>query len=152
MMGLFDMSSSSSSSSSTVTANEVDRFAPRPGDLRSFRVLWELLSRWTTPATVELILDYRRGGREDRHPSPMVDPSSHVAKNDDRDAASLTRNDVDIGASRRGGIMSMLKMHVPRSLSELIRARRANGHDAFENVDQKCVERRLADGALCTRL
>ncbi|KAL3775359.1 hypothetical protein ACHAW5_006501 [Stephanodiscus triporus] len=39
----------------------------------------------------------------------------------------------------------MLKMNVPRSLSELRRARTANARDGVEIIDRKNVEQRLAD-------
>ena len=38
-------------------SQDVDDFHPEA--LRSFRVLWELLARWATPSTVDLVLGYR---------------------------------------------------------------------------------------------
>ncbi|KAL3803261.1 hypothetical protein ACHAW5_011233 [Stephanodiscus triporus] len=115
-------------------SQDVDDFHPEA--LRSFRVLWELLAQWATPSTVDLVLGYR-GKCE--IPS-RVHPRRHDAEGYDSATASLARNDVDIGASRRAGIISMLKMNVPRSLSKLRRARAANARDGVEIIDRKNVE------------
>ena len=120
-------------------SQDVDHFHPEA--LRSFRVLWELLARWATPSTVDLVLSYRG---QCKIPS-RVDQRKHDAEGEESATASPARNDVDIGASRRAGIMSMLKMNVPRSLSELRRARTANARDGVEIIDRKNVEQRLAD-------
>jgi len=68
-----------------------------------------------------------------------------------------TRNTVDIGASRLASIMSMLKMNLPRSLSELKKMhnqRCSNATDpslgqeegaAGETIDQQTAEQCLTD-------
>jgi len=136
--------------------DDVDRPHRPGGGPRSFRVLWELLARWATPSTVGLVLDYRSGCER----PPMRAAVDRRGEDDDDDDAgggigpatvsylAAARNDVDIGASRRAGIMSMAKMHVPRSMSELkVAARGAgpNSRDGNDNVDRKNVEQRLAD-------
>ena len=120
------------------------------GGLRSFRILWDLLARWATPSTVDLVLDYQRGGRG--HPAARHDRGPGGGGGSASDAASPSRNDVDVGASRRAGIMSMLRMHVPRSLAELGRARGVSTYAREDGagagvvvVDRKSADQRLAD-------
>jgi hypothetical protein len=80
----------------------------------------------------------------------------HGSSSKETTAATVPRNDVDIGASRQAGIMSMLKMHVPRALAELQRIQQRgevilvnNNNTAREEENngignQKLVEQRLA--------
>ncbi|KAL3770544.1 hypothetical protein ACHAWU_007816 [Discostella pseudostelligera] len=111
-------------------------------NLRSFRILWELLSRWATPSTVELVLHFQGN----RSPSPHQDLGSSTNPpleqcTTDVETSECSRNSVNIGASRQASIMSMLKMHIPRSLSELMMMQRGTEN----RIDQRKAEQRLAD-------
>ena len=103
-------------------------------ELRPFRVLWELLARWATPATIELVLVYQ-GHKEQ---SEDISPAS--SEEEKSNSGCPARNAVDIGASRQAGIMSMLKMNIARCLSELKQV-----DSCTEGIDQRKVEQRLAD-------
>mmetsp|Transcript_33962 Transcript_33962/g.71439 ORF Transcript_33962/g.71439 Transcript_33962/m.71439 type:complete len:238 (-) Transcript_33962:138-851(-) len=133
-------------------------------EVRSFRTLWDLLTRWATPSTIELVLGYQ--GKDYEHPAVRMDETTTI--NDPLDSSTeeektnedfSTRNTVDIGASRLASIMSMLKMNLPRSLSELKKMhnqqRHSNATDPSpgqeegatggETIDQRKAEQRLAD-------
>mmetsp|Transcript_8426 Transcript_8426/g.15334 ORF Transcript_8426/g.15334 Transcript_8426/m.15334 type:complete len:436 (-) Transcript_8426:28-1335(-) len=110
-------------------------------ELRSFRVLWELLTRWTTPSTIELVLHYQ--GKE--HKQPAVESPQSRPEEEKSSTESCTRNEVDIGASRMASIMTMLKMNITRSTSELKKMHKLKTHDGIEVIDQRKVEQRLAD-------
>mmetsp|Transcript_1700 Transcript_1700/g.3622 ORF Transcript_1700/g.3622 Transcript_1700/m.3622 type:complete len:472 (-) Transcript_1700:149-1564(-) len=122
-------------------------------ELRSFRVLWELLSRWTTPSTSELVLNYQgkctQPSQQDESSSALGHEQSQSSENyveeEKSSAESCSRNAVDIGASRRASIISMLKMAIPRSLSELRIMLKGKTQDGMEILDQRKVEQRLAD-------
>jgi hypothetical protein len=117
------------------------RIAMDSKSLRSFRILWELLSRWATPSTVELVLHFQGN----RSPSQHQDGSSTNLPLEqcttDVETSVCSRNTVIIGASRQASIMSMLKMHIPRSLSELTIMQRGTEN----SIDQRNAEQRLAD-------
>lgn len=111
-------------------------------ELRSFRVLWELLTRWTTPSTIELVLHYQ--GKD--HKQPAVASSPQCPPEEEKSSTeSCTRNEVDIGASRMASIMTMLKMNITRSTSELKKMHKLKTQDGMEVIDQRQVEQRLAD-------
>jgi hypothetical protein len=117
------------------------RIAMDSKSLRSFRILWELLSRWATPSTVELVLHFQGN----RSPSQHQDGSSTNLPLEqcttDVETSVCSRNTVIIGASRQASIMSMLKMHIPRSLSELTMMQRGTEN----SIDERNAEQRLAD-------
>ena len=102
-------------------------------ELRPFRIFWELLARWATPSTIELVLVYQ-GHKE--QPEDISPASSEEEKSN---SYSRARNAVDIGASRQAGIMSMLKMNIARCLSEF------NHAGDTDIIEQRKVEQRLAD-------
>ena len=111
--------------------------------LRSFRILWELLSRWATPSTVELVLHYQGKGSPPPSPNyecPSSNPSSKQYTEDS--SADCARNVINIGASRIASIISMLKMNIPRSLNELRSVQYGKEKNA---IDQRMAEQRLAD-------
>ena len=97
----------------------------------SFRKLWEILIRWATPATTQLIFQYNN--IQDQYQSEgriALNPNEHSYDNH-------SRNIIEVGASRRAGIMNMIRMNVSRSLSEL--------KQHHEVTDRRIVEKRLAD-------
>lgn len=111
--------------------------------VRPFRVLWEILTRWATPSTVELGLTYQRIQQYEQQTLQQNNDDIHEhggGSSNNETTTTEPRNDVDIGASRQAGIMSMLKMHVPRALAELQRIQQQRGV-----VNQKLVEQRLAN-------
>lgn len=107
-------------------------------DLRPFRKLWEMLMQWTTPSTTELLHRYHDTTHDPCQPLP---PMSHRETVKDRDTVDeqYGRNTVEIGASRRAGIMTMLRMNVSRSLSELQKI------EQYDVSDRRGVEKRLAN-------
>ncbi|KAL7532982.1 hypothetical protein ACHAXR_004972 [Thalassiosira sp. AJA248-18] len=112
-------------------------------EFRSFRVLWELLTRWVTPSTIELVLNYQ-GQQGTQQPSTFASESSPSPESspeeEKSDTGSRRRNEVDIGASRLASIMSMLKMGITRSMSELKKVQHSGAI-----TDRRTVELRLAD-------
>jgi len=140
-------------------------------ELRTFRILWELLTRWATPSTIELVLYYQ--GKQQQQQQQRTATTTNNNNNDElprqgqrtnnasfpngtshQEEKLSDRNDVDIGASRMASIMSMIKMNTKRSLSELrtLHAHRIDDTPTtmIENgcampIDQRRVEQRLAD-------
>ncbi|KAL7485456.1 hypothetical protein ACHAW6_011055 [Cyclotella cf. meneghiniana] len=107
-------------------------------DLRPFRKLWEMLMQWTTPSTTELLYRYHDTMHDPcRSPPPM--PHWETVKDHDTVDEHYGRNTVEIGASRRAGIMNMLRMNVSRSLSELQKIQQ------YDVSDRRGVEKRLAN-------
>ena len=130
--------------------------------VRPFRVLWEILTRWATPSTVDLVLTYQRIQQYEQQTLQQNDDIHHLggsSSSTNENTATVPRNDVDIGASRQAGIMSMIKMHVPRALAELQRIKQRgevvvnvnnnNNNTSSEEKNgmsnQKLVEQRLAN-------
>lgn len=132
--------------------------------VRPFRVLWEILTRWATPSTVDLVLTYQRIQQYEQQTLQQNDDIHHLggsSSSTNENTATVPRNDVDIGASRQAGIMSMIKMHVPRALAELQRIKQRgevvvnvnnnnnnNNTSSEEKIglsNQKLVEQRLAN-------
>jgi hypothetical protein len=111
--------------------------------VRPFRILWEILTRWATPSTVELVLTYQRMIQQCELQTLEQNDNIHdthgSSSSSNETMATVPRNDVDIGASRQAGIMSMLKMHVPRALADLQRIQLGG------IINQKLVEQRLAN-------
>lgn len=100
----------------------------------SFRKLWEILIQWATPATTQLIFQYNN--IQDQYQSEVL--LGQIAPNpNEHSYDSHCRNTIEAGASRRAGIMNMIRMNVSRSLSEL------KQHN--EVTDRRIVEKRLAD-------
>ncbi|KAL7548396.1 hypothetical protein ACHAWF_016836 [Thalassiosira exigua] len=112
------------------------------GEKRAFRVLWEQLARWTTPATVDLIVQYREGQKaEDRTDRPEGECIEEQKSNDD----ACTRNEVGIGASKLEGITIMLRRNIPRSLSELNEARGSSAFNSTASIEERQAASHLAD-------
>ncbi|KAL9187703.1 hypothetical protein ACHAXT_006081 [Thalassiosira profunda] len=107
-------------------------------EVRSFRILWELLTqRWATPATVEMVLSYQ--GKD----SPP--PGAQSAAEEEDGPSDESRATVGIGASRVAAIMSMLRMNIARSLSELKKMQsNSSPKGGGEGIDQRTAEQRLA--------
>lgn len=94
---------------------------------RSFRVIWETLSQWLTPSSIQLVQQYQEEherGEKKSNNTLQPFPSKYPGENNATDDPNV-RNSVDVGASRRAGIMSMLKLNVARSLSELKKINKA---------------------------
>eukprot|EP00804_Cyclotella_cryptica_P005101 CCRYP_011537-RA/>CCRYP_011537-RA protein AED:0.28 eAED:0.28 QI:0/-1/0/1/-1/1/1/0/232 len=107
-------------------------------DLRPFRKLWEMLMQWATPSTTKLVCEYHDMNND---LCQTASPISHgeIVQNADTAEEYYTRNTVEIGASRRAGIMNMLRMNVSRSLSELQKIKQ------YDVSDRRTVEKRLAN-------
>ena len=88
---------------------------PEPAP-KSFILLWNAMSSWITPETTAQIQEWQVE-QEAASPSAVV-PSPTL-----RQPYDLS----DIGASRCGGLMSMIKMHLPRALEDLSYDK-SNGH------------------------
>jgi len=71
---------------------------------KAFLFIWQALSDWITPRTVHLVQEWQTNGNAD-NPERMKEWISQ----EDRS---------DVGASRCAGLMSILKMHIPKSLEE----------------------------------
>lgn len=112
-------------------------------ELRAFRVLWEVLSRWATPSSIELVRQYQneykhigqRNNATREAPTSSTNASKVLSPNN-----GSTRNSVDVGASRRAGIMSMLKMNVARSLSELKKIHKMHSQQHLQSLSSVPVK------------
>ena len=99
---------------------------PEPAP-KSFILLWNAMSSWITPETTAQIQEWQVE-QEAASPSAVV-PSSTL-----RQPYDLS----DIGASRCGGLMSMIKMHLPRALEDL-------GYDKSNGHVRRLAQSRLAN-------
>mmetsp|Transcript_26913 Transcript_26913/g.77610 ORF Transcript_26913/g.77610 Transcript_26913/m.77610 type:complete len:574 (+) Transcript_26913:73-1794(+) len=90
---------------------------PEPAP-KSFISLWNAMSSWITPETTAQIQEWQAEQEAAGGDASAVFPSSTL-----RQPYDLS----DIGASRCGGLMSMVKMHLPRALEEL-RYNKSDGH------------------------
>jgi len=118
-------------------------------NIRTFRTFWELLTRWATSSTVDLILSYqgvRPTPDDDLHVATISSQHHGSAVEESKldDSQQEQRCDVNIGASRQQAIMSMIKMCLGRSLSELNKISTVQDEHGIK-VDQRRVEQRLAD-------
>ncbi len=95
---------------------------------RSFRVIWDTLSQWVTPSSIQLVKQYQEERERIVNKSIVTLQPSSSKSHDECKAIDdpSVRNTVDVGASRRAGIMSMLKLNVVRSLSELKKANKTH--------------------------
>jgi hypothetical protein len=101
----------------------------------SFRKLWEMLMQWATPSTVQIVCQCRHVHVERQCDLPPVDDAS--CDNNDQSQDKNSRNTIDVGASRRAGIMNMIRMNISRSLTEL--------KAQLIMTDRRSVEKSLAN-------
>jgi len=115
---LFDDDVTLFSSNGSQYGEENALVEPEP---RSFRVIWETLSQWLTPSSIQLVQQYQEETKEAKKKSKntLQPPLSKYPDENNATYDPSVRNSVDVGASRRACIMSMLKLNVARSLSEL---------------------------------
>ncbi len=99
---------------------------PEPAP-KSFILLWNAMSSWITPETTAQIQEWQVE-QEAASPSAVV-PSSTL-----RQPYDLS----NMGASRCGGLMSMIKMHLPRALEDL-------GYDKSNGHVRRLAQSRLAN-------
>lgn len=130
MLGLSDMNSEASDDSDT---------EPALGERGAFRKLWEILVQWATPATFQLVCQYSNTGELQNEPvdQGVTDVAVSDVTDNQHNHENNSRNTIDVGASRRAGIMNMIRMNISRSLSEL-----KSQHDV---TDRRKVEKCLAD-------
>jgi hypothetical protein len=111
---------------------------------RAFLILWQTLSQWLTVETMDLI----QGHGTDDDDKKRTQESS-AAQSDDAsntvEEVSVERRSVEIGASRRAGITSMIRMHLTRSLAELKRLPLSTQQQKDVLNDQRKIEQRLGD-------
>ena len=117
---------------------EIPKQSNNSEEMRAFLIIWQALSRWVTPATLELL----NGQRIDD--KPATESHSTAAEESPNDEASERRS-VEIGASRRSGIMSMIRMYIARSLTELKKIPQQTQQQKDTLNDPRQIEQRLAD-------
>jgi len=96
--------------------------APKP-----FIQLWNAMSSWITPETAQILQEW---DKEVVSGDAVASAPSSVLRQ--------PYDTSDIGASRCGGLMSMVKMNLPRALEEL-------GFDRSDNHVRRLAEARLAN-------
>jgi len=109
-------------------------------EMRAFLIIWQTLSRWVTPATIELL----QGQCIDDKSTTPIEPQSTAVEESSNNETSERRS-VEIGASRRSGIMSMIRMYIARSMTELKRMPQQTQQQKDTLHDTRKVEQRLAD-------
>ena len=117
---------------------EIPKQSNNPEEMRAFLIIWQSLSRWVTPATLELL----QGQCVDD--KSTTESQSTAAEESPNEEASQRRS-VEIGASRRSGIMSMIRMYIARSITELKRMPQLTQQQKDTLNDPRKIEQRLAD-------
>jgi len=107
-------------------------------EMRAFLIIWQTLSRWVTPATIELLQGQCIDDKS------TTEPQSTAAEESSNNETSERRS-VEIGASRRSGIMSMIRMYIARSMTELKRMPQQTQQQKDTLNDTRKIEQRLAD-------
>mmetsp|Transcript_38792 Transcript_38792/g.57216 ORF Transcript_38792/g.57216 Transcript_38792/m.57216 type:complete len:434 (-) Transcript_38792:775-2076(-) len=107
-------------------------------EMRAFLIIWQTLSRWVTPATIELLQGQCIDDKS------TTEPQSTAAEESSNNETSERRS-VEIGASRRSGIMSMIRMYIARSMTELKRMPQQTQQQKDTLHDTRKIEQRLAD-------
>jgi hypothetical protein len=108
-------------------------------EMRAFLIIWQTFSRWVTPVTIDLL----QGQDTEEKSTPK--PQSSTATEESPSNGISERRSVEIGASRRSGIMSMIRMYIARSMAELKRMPNQTQQMKDTLNDQRMVEQRLAD-------
>lgn len=101
---------------------------PEPAP-KAFILLWNAMSSWITPETTAQIQEWQADQEAAGGDAAVIIPSSTL-----RQPYDLS----DIGASRCGGLMSMIKMHLPRALEEL-------GYNKSDGHVRRLAQSRLAN-------
>ena len=101
---------------------------PEPAP-KAFILLWNAMSSWITPETTAQIQEWQAEQEAAGGDAAALIPSSTL-----RQPYDLS----DIGASRCGGLMSMIKMHLPRALEEL-------GYNKSDGHVRRLAQSRLAN-------
>lgn len=108
--------------------------------VRPFRLFWDTLSKWCTPASIELVQRYQGVSTKPSTPSEVTGDNEMP-----RDG-SAGRAAINVGASRLSSIMSMLQMNDSRSLAELKRMRKKTERiRQLEDIQVRDVEKRLGE-------
>jgi hypothetical protein len=109
------------------------------GEMRAFLTIWQTLSRWVTPVTIEFL--QCQDTTKKLTPEPQWSTVTEESPNNE----TSERRSVEIGASRRSGIMSMIRMYIARSITELKRMPNQTQQQKDALNDQRKVEQRLAN-------
>mmetsp|Transcript_17597 Transcript_17597/g.35146 ORF Transcript_17597/g.35146 Transcript_17597/m.35146 type:complete len:437 (+) Transcript_17597:212-1522(+) len=107
-------------------------------EMRAFLIIWQTLSRWVTPATIELLQGQCIDDKS------TTEPQSTAAEESSNNETTERRS-VEIGACRRSGIMSMIRMYIARSMTELKRMPQQTQQQKDTLNDTRKIEQRLAD-------
>eukprot|EP00574_Skeletonema_japonicum_P006300 CAMPEP_0201727854 /NCGR_PEP_ID=MMETSP0593-20130828/13853_1 /ASSEMBLY_ACC=CAM_ASM_000672 /TAXON_ID=267983 /ORGANISM="Skeletonema japonicum, Strain CCMP2506" /LENGTH=416 /DNA_ID=CAMNT_0048219783 /DNA_START=111 /DNA_END=1358 /DNA_ORIENTATION=- len=138
-LGMSDLISSDHDSDYEPEEHTIPMQSNDSDEMRAFLIIWQTLSRWVTPATIDLLQHDRCV--EDK---PIAEPQSAAAEQSSNDEAS-ERKSVEIGASRRSGIMSMIRMYIARSMAELKRMPLQTQQQKDTLNDPRKIEQCLAD-------
>mmetsp|Transcript_28509 Transcript_28509/g.43644 ORF Transcript_28509/g.43644 Transcript_28509/m.43644 type:complete len:585 (-) Transcript_28509:2173-3927(-) len=115
--------------------DEEDEISP-PLPLRPFMMLWNAIAIWITPDAVEILRSYRK---------ELFDGSEHKVVSSSSQACSYglggtsmpgSHAQSDIGSSRCSGLMTMLKMNIGKSMSDL-------GYNSDDGYSRRIAETRL---------
>ena len=110
-------------------ADEDDSVGEPEAAPKAFILLWNAMSSWITPETTAQIQQWQAEQEAAGGDAAALIPSSTL-----RQPYDLS----DIGASRCGGLMSMIKMHLPRALEEL-------GYNKSDGHVRRLAQSRLAN-------
>jgi hypothetical protein len=111
---------------------------------RAFLIIWQTLSQWLTAETMDLIQGHGTDDDDKKRSQESSAAKSEDASNTVEEV-SVERRSVEIGASRRSGITSMIRMHLTRSLAELKRLPLSTQQQKDILNDQRKIEQRLGD-------
>ena len=109
---------------------------PDPGP-RPFLLLWGALAGWATPATAEVLEEWGLGGGAGAVGGEAEAEAETAPARSLLPSARSPYDTTDVGASRCGGLMSMLRMNLGRALEEL-------GYDPTDSHLRRRAEGRLA--------
>jgi len=107
---------------------EEEQIGAQPS-ISPFMVLWNVLAKWITSEGVQILQEWRQELFHENYIGPVVKESSET-----QEYSPQNINTSDVSLSRCAGLMSMLKLNMSMSLSEL-------GY----NYTNKIVESRLGD-------
>ena len=109
--------------------------ANNTGEMRAFLLIWQTLTKWVTPETTALL---QGQNFEEKDTTPQYTAT-------EESPSTSVRRSVEIGASRRSGIMSMMRMYFARSISELKRLPQQTQQQKDILNDSRVIEQRLGD-------